>query len=201
MLITILSLIILLFSVVLHEIAHGFTAYKLGDPTAKYAGRLSFNPLKHLDPVGSFLFPTLTLILTLGKGPIFGWAKPVPINPNNFKDQKWGQLKVAIAGPAMNFIIAIISGLLIRFLVTSSIMFNVLSMICIYNIFWGLFNLIPAPPLDGSHILFSILGRRGSEIKMIFKQYGFLFLFLILFWGLDFLYVLALKIFSLIVGL
>lgn len=101
--ITIFSLIVLLFSVMIHELAHGYVAFSLGDPTAKYAGRLTLNPLKHLDPFGSVILPLLLLLATGGQGPIFGWAKPVPINPYNFKDQKWGTLKVAISGPATNF--------------------------------------------------------------------------------------------------
>lgn len=200
MLITIFSLVVLLFSIVLHEIAHGFVAYKLGDPTAKYAGRLSLDPMKHLDPVGSFLLPLSTLILTQGKGPIFGWAKPVPINPYNFKDQRWGELKVAIAGPAMNFFIAIIAGLFLRFFTPPLNLFIMLSIVSIYNFLLGIFNLLPIPPLDGSHILFSILGNRAPEIKLIFQQYGLLILFLVLFSGLNFLYPLALSLFRLVVG-
>src|SRR3989344_2578753 len=99
-LITILSLIVLLFSVIIHELAHGYVAYSLGDPTAKYAGRLTLNPLKHLDPLGSVILPLLFLFLSLlpgGQPFIFGWAKPVPINPYNFKDQKWGTLKDLLA--------------------------------------------------------------------------------------------------------
>src|SRR5574343_1122969 len=110
--ITIFSLIVLLFSVIIHELAHGYVAYSLGDPTAKYEGRLTLNPLKHLDPFGSVILPLLLLLATGGQGPIFGWAKPVPVNPYNFKDQKWGTLKVAIVGPATNFAIAIFFGLL-----------------------------------------------------------------------------------------
>src|SRR3989304_1848333 len=98
-------LIVLLFSVILHEIAHGSVALYLGDPTAKMAGRLTLNPIKHLDPVGSILLP-LILIITTGKG--IGWAKPVPINPTNFRDQKWGELKVSLAGPLANILLALI---------------------------------------------------------------------------------------------
>ena len=103
-------IIVLIFSIVIHEVSHGFVANYLGDPTAKHAGRLTLNPLKHLDPIGSVLLPVL-LILTTGKG--IGWAKPVPINPFNFKDQKYGSLKAAVAGPVSNFIIALFFGLLI----------------------------------------------------------------------------------------
>lgn len=197
---TIFILIILLFSIVFHEIAHGFLAYRLGDPTAKYAGRLTLNPLKHLDPLGSFFLPLFMLILTSGRGPIFGWAKPVPINPYNFQDQKWGELKVAIAGPAANFLIALAFGLLLRFVSLPDTPFAMFSIITIYNFFWGLFNLLPIPPLDGSHILFSFLGEGAWQIKIIFQQYGLLFLFLFLFFGLNLIGALAEMAYQLVVG-
>lgn len=106
------ALIILLFSIIIHEIAHGSVAYSLGDSTAKDAGRLTLNPISHLDPVGSILLPVFLSILNL---PIIGWAKPVPINPFNFNDQKWGELKVSIAGPLANFAVALIFGLIVMF--------------------------------------------------------------------------------------
>jgi len=108
------KLITLLFSVIIHELAHGYVAYSLGDPTAKYEGRLTLNPLKHLDPFGSVILPLLLFVT--GSPFLFGWAKPVPINPYNFKDQKYGEIKVSIAGPASNFLLAIIFGLFIRFI-------------------------------------------------------------------------------------
>ena len=200
MFIIIFSIIVLLISVMLHEIAHGYAAYKLGDPTAKYEGRLSLNPLKHLDPVGSLLFPLFTLILTGGRGPIFGWAKPVPVNPYNFKDQKYGELKVAIAGPAMNFFVAIVFGLIIRFFTLPEFLLVAFSIIALYNIFWGIFNLLPIPPLDGSHILFSILPEHAWQIKQVFQQYGILILFLVIFFGLGLIQPLAFKLFYLISG-
>src|SRR3989338_2445763 len=101
---TIFTLLVLLFSLVIHEVSHGWVALLLGDSTAKDEGRLSLNPLKHLDPLGSVLVPLILYITTLGQGPLFGWAKPVPINPYNFRDQKWGTLKVALAGPLSNFL-------------------------------------------------------------------------------------------------
>src|SRR3990167_5431622 len=112
--ITIFSLVVLLFSVIIHELAHGYVAYSLGDPTAKYAGRLTLNPIKHLDPFGSVILP---LLLFISQSPVLvGWAKPVPINPYNFKEQKWGALKVSLAGPFSNIALAIFFGLLIRFI-------------------------------------------------------------------------------------
>ena len=201
--ITIFSLIVLLFSVIIHELAHGYVAYSLGDPTAKYAGRLTLNPLKHLDPFGSIILPALLLLATAGQGPIFGWAKPVPINPYNFKDQKWGTLKVSIAGPATNFGIAIIFGLLIRFLgLPQTVPFvELLGIITMYNFLWGMFNLIPIPPLDGSWILFRFLPASLDGVKAFLQQYGMVILiFFIFFNGFSGLSSLASSLYSLVTG-
>jgi len=183
--ITIFSLIVLLFSVMIHELAHGYVAYSLGDPTAKYAGRLTLNPLKHLDFFGSVMLPLLLLLATAGQGPIFGWAKPVPINPYNFKDQKWGTLKVAISGPAANFTIAVVFGLFIRFFNFPQIspFIGLMGIVVYLNILLGLFNLIPIPPLDGSWILFKFLPSSAEKIRIFFQQYGFFVLIFLLFSG------------------
>ena len=119
-------LVVLLFSIVIHELAHGSVAYSLGDPTAKYAGRLTLNPLKHLDPVGSIILPILLLILALKTGNwiIVGWAKPVPINPYNFKDKKYGDIKVSLAGPLSNILLAIFFGLILRLIPKEIFMYN-----------------------------------------------------------------------------
>lgn len=201
--ITIFSLIVLLFSVIIHELAHGYVAYSLGDPTAKYAGRLTLNPLRHLDPLGSIILPLLLLLATAGQGPIFGWAKPVPINPYNFKDQKWGTLKVAISGPATNFGIAIFFGLLIRFsgLPQTVPFIELLGIITIYNFLWGIFNLVPIPPLDGSWILFWFLPQGAEKAKMFLQQYGlFILVFFIFFGGLTGLSILSQLLYSLVTG-
>ncbi len=200
MLETIYSFLVLIFSIVIHEVAHGWMAYRLGDPTAKYQGRLSLNPIAHIDPIGSVLFPIFTLILTRGQGPVFGWAKPVPINPYNFRDQKWGQLKTAIAGPLVNIILAVISGLLIRFLPFSSAIFYLLSVICIVNLSLAIFNLVPVPPLDGSYIFLSFFPAKAQKIEFFFQRYGFLILLLFVFFASDFIGPLVTKVFYLIVG-
>ncbi|MBI2054461.1 MAG: site-2 protease family protein [Candidatus Staskawiczbacteria bacterium] len=186
--ITIFSLAVLLFSVVIHELAHGSVAYSLGDHTAKYAGRLTLNPLKHLDPFGSVILPLMLLLATAGQGPIFGWAKPVPINPYNFRDQKWGSLKVAIAGPAVNFLIAIILGQVIRFLNFPQALpfLQLLSIVVFYNFLWAIFNLVPIPPLDGSWILFNFFPPGMESVKISMQQYGiFILIFFIFFGGLN----------------
>lgn len=200
MLITIFSLIVLLFSIVLHEIAHGNIAYHLGDPTAKYAGRLTLNPVKHLDPFGSVILPLLLLLMTAGRGPIFGWARPVPINPFNFRDQKWGTLKVAIAGPTMNFLIAIIFGLLIRFFILPQPLLIMFSIITVYNLLWGLFNLVPIPPLDGSHILFTFLPDKWAHIKIFLQQFGLFILLFFIFFGLRWVFLGTTILYYLITG-
>lgn len=173
--VTIFSLIVLLFSVIIHELAHGYVASFLGDPTAKYAGRLTLNPIKHLDLFGSIILPVL---LFLSGSPIlFGWAKPVPINPYNFRDQKYGELKVSLAGPASNFALALFFGLILRFIPNSLLLASpgiqiALTYIVAVNIWLAVFNLIPVPPLDGSWILFSFLPRSLENVKMLMRQYG-----------------------------
>lgn len=184
MLITIFSLIVLLLSIMLHEIAHGSMALRLGDSTAKYAGRLTLNPIKHIDIFGTIILPLL-LIVT-GSPFIIGWAKPVPINPFNLRDPKWGMLKVAIAGPSINFLLAIIFGLAIRFIALPETMSILFGIIVIYNFAWGIFNLIPIPPFDGAHILFTFLPDRYNQLKFFLHQYGiFIFIFILFTGGLN----------------
>lgn len=174
-------IIILIFSIVIHEVSHGTMAYYLGDPTAKYAGRLTLNPIKHLDPIGSVLLPVF-MILTFGKG--IGWAKPVPINPYNFKDQKYGSAKVAMAGPVANLIIALFFGLLLRFLPFIGGMekfYTFFAYITQINLLLAVFNLVPLPPLDGSHILFAFLPYSMENIKIFLNQWGMFILIILIF--------------------
>ena len=199
-------IVILIFSIVIHEVSHGAMANYLGDPTAKNAGRLTLNPLKHLDPVGSVILPVL-LILTTGSG--IGWAKPVPINPLNFRDQKYGSFKSAAAGPAANLAIALIFGFMIRFsfsllpsLLPSSLI-EMFAYIVFINILLAVFNLMPIPPLDGSHLLFAFLPYSMQNIKIFLTQFGFFILIFLLFffpWFQIFLNYLVSFIFSLITG-
>jgi Zn-dependent protease len=184
MLETIFILIVLYFSVVIHEIAHGSCALILGDDTAKREGRLTLNPIAHLDPIGTIFFPLILLILTFGRGPIFGWAKPVPVNPLNFRDKKWGIVKVSLAGPATNLLIAILFSFLSRFNFPRATI-EFFEIISVYNFSWAFFNLLPLPPLDGFHILYQILPDRFFQIKFFLLQYGFLILLILIFFGLD----------------
>ncbi|MBU2539960.1 site-2 protease family protein [Patescibacteria group bacterium] len=201
---TIFALIILLFSVIIHEIAHGFIALLLGDTTAKREGRLTLNPIKHLDPIGSIAVPLLLLLVN--SGIIFGWAKPVPVNPYNFKDQKYGQAKVALAGPAVNFLIAIIFGIIIRFIPEQANLFyqnliTTFGFIVWINLLLGIFNLIPIPPLDGSHILFTFLPDSSQKIKIFFSRYGLFFLLFFIFYLFPLIIPIISFLFKLITGI
>jgi Zn-dependent protease len=194
---TIFILIVLYFSIVIHEIAHGSCALLLGDDTAKREGRLTLNPIAHLDPIGTIFLPLILLILTFGQGPIFGWAKPVPVNPLNFRDKKWGIVKVSLAGPATNLLIAILFSFLAGFNFPRA-MINFFEIISIYNFSWAFFNLLPLPPLDGFHILYQILPERFFSLKFFLLQYGFLILLFIIFFGLAPIFSFSQSLFNLI---
>ena len=196
----ILQILILVISVVIHEVAHGYAAYFLGDPTAKYAGRLTFNPIKHLDPWGSVLLP---LILVVFNSPIlFGWAKPVPYNPYNLRDQKIGPALVGAAGPLSNFLLALLAVVSMRALLISGVyeglILQILSMFIFINILLLVFNLFPIPPLDGSKLLYAIIPM-SEHTKMMLEQYGFvvLLVFISLFgWVIQFVVLYVLQYFT-----
>lgn len=182
--IIIFSIAILIMSVVIHEVAHGYAALWLGDVTAKYAGRLTLNPIKHIDPFGSVILPVIMALLPGNF--IFGWAKPVPYNPYNLRNQRWGELIVAIAGPASNILVAIFFGLLIRFseiFQASSAFIEISYMVVMINLILAVFNMMPIPPLDGSKVLFSILPLElGQRVRAFLETYGlFILIFFILF--------------------
>jgi Zn-dependent protease len=200
---TIFALIVLLFSVIIHELAHGYVAFSLGDPTAKYEGRLTLNPLKHLDMFGSIIIPVV--LFATGSPFLFGWAKPVPVNPYNFRDQRYGEIKVSVAGPASNLLLAIVFGLVLRFLPDIFLASNpalvlALSYIVFLNIWLAVFNLIPIPPLDGSWILFGLLPHRLAYIKDALRQYGIAILLLLILFGGEFWSVVTNVLFQLITG-
>ena len=186
----IFQLIILLFSAIIHEVSHGYAALFQGDPTAKYENRLTLNPLRHLDPFGSLILP-LTLFL-IGSPVLFGWAKPVPFNPYNLRNRKWGEALVALAGPAINILIALVFGLVLRFglpfmeaSATLQPTILVIQLIVAINLLLAVFNLVPIPPLDGSKILFALLPASLLGVRHFVERYSFIFIlvFIFLLWG------------------
>jgi len=187
----IITIIALITSIILHEMAHGYAADALGDPTARLQGRLSGNPLVHIDPLGSVIIPALLFFTNAGI--LFGWAKPVPYNPYNFRNQKWGEALVAAAGPATNLLLALIFSVIIRSAdaIGMSASFIEISWYVVYiNILLALFNMIPLPPLDGSKILMAILPfplqQKYRQFASWIEQYGFLAMFAFIFLFLQF---------------
>ncbi|MBX4190211.1 site-2 protease family protein [Candidatus Parcubacteria bacterium] len=173
------SFIVFIYSVVIHEVSHGLAAESLGDPTAKMLGRLSLNPFKHLDMMGSVILPLFLYIV--GSPFVFGYAKPVPYDPRNLRDQKYGPIKVAMAGPASNIIIAVFFGLVLRFfpdIFVSALIPQLFSMIVAINLVLAVFNLFPIPPLDGHWVLVTLLPHRFNAFKVALYKYS-IFLFLI----------------------
>lgn len=152
---TLFLIVIIIFSAVIHEVMHGVAADKLGDPTARYAGRLTLNPIPHLDPVGSVLLP---IALALSNAPFFfAWAKPVPYNPYNLRPGRFSEAIVAFAGPLSNLGIALLTGVLMRALALAPEVNAIFFLIVVVNVALFFFNLIPIPPLDGSKILSAML--------------------------------------------
>lgn len=191
---TIIIIVALIYSIILHEMAHGYAANWLGDPTARLQGRLSPNPLVHIDPIGSVLVPALLFLSSAGF--LFGWAKPVPYNPHNLRNQRYGDAIVAAAGPATNILLALIFAMLIRSadaLGLPATFTGIASYIVFINLLLAIFNLIPIPPLDGSKLITALLpwnaSMRYREMTAAIERMGFLFtvlfifIFITLFWG------------------
>lgn len=170
-----IRLIALAVAIIIHEIAHGFVAHLLGDPTAKNAGRLSFNPLVHIDPFGSVLLPVM-LVLT-GSPVLLGWAKPVPFNPAYFKDTKRGIMYVGAAGPVSNLIMAVGAAIVFRLLPIGGIAGLFLIQFCVINVVLAVFNLIPIPPLDGSRIAVGFMPDDIAEKYLQLERFGFIIIF------------------------
>jgi len=176
----IIILIIIVGSVILHELAHGLVAYWLGDDTAKEAGRLDLNPLKHIDPILSILVP---IILFLIGAPVFGAAKPVPIDYSKLKWREWGMALVSLAGPFTNFLIALITFLIGHFtgwLYGGGVLEFIFLELIFTNLGFMLFNLIPVPPLDGSRVLYAISPDKVREFLSMIEPYGFILVYILI---------------------
>ena len=175
----IFQIIILIMSVVIHELSHGYMAELLGDPTPRLQGRLTLNPLKHLELFGSFLVPILTSLT----GFTFGWAKPIEWNPYNVKNKRIGEILISIAGPGSNLLIAIVFGLVVRIfgneLPMSFIQISVY--VILINIVLAVFNMIPLPPLDGSKVLFSLLPPSMNNVRVTLERYSIFFFLILIF--------------------
>ncbi|HOV88903.1 MAG TPA: site-2 protease family protein [Candidatus Paceibacterota bacterium] len=202
--ILIFQLIILLFSVILHEVSHGYTAYILGDDTAKVNGRLTLNPLPHLDLWGSFLFPMISYFISGGTF-IFGWAKPVPFNPLKLKKPKRDIGLVGLAGPLANLFVALCFSIIIRlahifnwaFLTP---LFTFFSIIIYLNILLAIFNLVPIPPLDGSRVIYSLLPRKWEKFYWSLERFGFILVMIFVLFGFQLIVPLIDSLFTLFVG-
>ncbi len=195
-------ILILIMSVVIHEVSHGFMAEYFGDKTARFAGRLTLNPLKHLDFFGSIILPA---VLVLSNSPfLFGWAKPIPYNPDNLSNKKWGTIAVASAGVLSNFCIAIIFGIIIR--LTSDLalpegFYFITSIIVLINLALGIFNLVPIPPLDGSKILISFLPESFASNILKFEQYSLILLLIFIVFFSNYLVPILRYLFHFLTGL
>jgi len=177
----IIIFVILIFSAIVHEVFHGLVAEKLGDDTAREQGRITLNPIPHIDPFGSILLPLL--LLFAGSPIIFGAAKPVPVNFNNLKPRKLGMALVALAGPLSNFALAIICALLLKSGLANNIAQPILLEAVILNLVLGVFNLIPIPPLDGSKVLASFLPEEWTFELFKLERWGFFLVLIFLYLG------------------
>lgn len=199
------SVLVLVFSVVIHEVSHGVVAEKLGDPTARLAGRLTLNPLKHLDPFGSVILPLLLSLLP--GGVVFGWAKPVPYDPRNLKRPVRDGALVAAAGPISNLLLALVFGLLFRFFTSGGAISAMgelfpalLAQVVIVNVWLAIFNLVPIPPLDGSKVLFWFLPNSASELRAFLERYGFFILLFFIFFGIQLIVPVVFRVVSFFLG-
>ncbi|MDO8430420.1 MAG: site-2 protease family protein [Candidatus Taylorbacteria bacterium] len=197
--IIIFQIIILIMSVVIHELSHGYVAELLGDPTPRLQGRLTLNPFKHLELFGSFIVPVITSFA----GFTFGWAKPVQWNPYNVANKRWGELMISIAGPVSNLLIALVFGLILRSFGDSlPASFILISAYVIFiNIILAVFNLIPLPPLDGSKVLFSLLPPSMIGVREVLEKYSIFFFLILVFFLWRFVEPIVPYIFKLVTGI
>ena len=194
------TILVLIFSVVAHEVSHGYMAQYLGDPTARLAGRLTMNPLRHIDPMGSIVVPLITILSFPGF--VIGWAKPVPYNAYNLRDQKWGDSKVALAGPFTNLGIAVLFAVILRFGVQyfTGPVIAIVDTIIQINILLAVFNLVPIPPLDGSKVLLNALPLRYRYVGEYLERYSLVLILVFVFFLWQFFAPVVQAIHRLLVG-
>jgi Zn-dependent protease len=187
--IAILVIIFLGVAFPVHEFAHAYVAYRLGDGTAKMFGRLTLNPVVHFDPLGGLLLVVSALGSAVSGGFIFGWAKPTPVNPSNLRDRRNGEALVALAGPASNLVMAILGAIVFRAFIALDVrvpdlFFEVLQLFVTFNIALAIFNMIPVPPLDGSAILFRLVSPQTAwQLRPMLAQYGFVLVLVVILLG------------------
>jgi Zn-dependent protease len=177
-----LMVVVLFFSVIVHEVAHGYVALLNGDPTAKLSGRITLNPVPHIDPIGTLLLPAL-LVLS-GSRLLFGWARPVPVNPLNFRHYTWGEVTVSASGPLSNLALAVCFAFLLRLGFANVGLVKLAYYGVSINIFLALFNLIPIPPLDGSHLLAAVLPRDLNRLYRHLEPVGFILILILFYTGI-----------------
>lgn len=193
--------VVFIYSIVIHEVSHGLIARSLGDNTADDQGRITLNPIKHVDFFGSIILPFFLLLV--GSPFVFGYAKPVPYNPANLNDRKYGPAKVALAGPLVNLVLAVAFGLLLRFLpayLQATILPSLLSFIVQINLLLAIFNLMPIPPLDGHWLLLTFLPERFAAFKVFILRYSVALFLIFLFFIFPLIYPLINLLFRAIVG-
>lgn len=196
------QLLVLIYSVVIHEVSHGLAANALGDSTAKDLGRLTLNPIRHLDMVGSVLLPLFLYII--GSPFIFGYAKPVPYNPFNLSDRKFGPVKVALAGPLSNIVMALLFGGVIRFMpdiFSSPLVPQLLTTIVVINLVLAIFNLFPIPPLDGHWLLMTLLPNKFNALKVWLYKYSLVLFIIFIFFIFPYIVPVIPYLFKLITGI
>lgn len=197
--IIIFQVIVLIFSAIIHEYMHGWMADRLGDTTAKDLGRLTLNPIPHIDPIGSVFLPLLLIISNANF--VFGWAKPVPYNPYNLRDQKFGPAKVAVAGPLANLVVAVAFGIILRFVpFATPAMGSYIQIIVLINLLLMVFNLVPIPPLDGSKVIMPFLPKYLQQKLMQLEPYGMILVFAFVWIGFPLILPVIFYLFSLITG-